>query len=151
MDNPGHRALRRGRVSLPRHVYHVTFATQGRRPLFFSLAAARQVARALNDPAVMQGARSLAWCLMPDHLHWLLQLGDHDTLSRRVQALKSVTSRALRRTGVQGDVWSRWFYDHAMRREEDLRAMARYIIANPLRAGLVETVGDYPHWDAIWL
>jgi len=29
--------------------------------------------------------------------------------------------------------------------------VARYIVANPLRAGLVESVRDYPHWDAIWL
>jgi len=38
-----------------------------------------------------------------------------------------------------------------MRKEEDLQALARYIVANPLRAGLVKRVGDYPHWDAMWL
>ena len=32
-----------------------------------------------------------------------------------------------------------------------LRDVARYIVANPLRAGLVERVGDYPYWDAVWL
>ena len=31
------------------------------------------------------------------------------------------------------------------------RAAARYIVANPLRAGLVKQIGDYPLWDAIWL
>ena len=34
---------------------------------------------------------------------------------------------------------------------EDVRAVARYIIANPLRAGLCERIGDYPLWDAAWL
>ncbi|MFV3292807.1 transposase, partial [Pseudomonas sp. NY11955] len=29
--------------------------------------------------------------------------------------------------------------------------VARYIIANPIRAGLVSRVGDYSHWDAVWL
>jgi hypothetical protein len=29
--------------------------------------------------------------------------------------------------------------------------MARYVVANPLRAGLVKRLGDYPLWDAIWL
>ncbi|MFV3290267.1 transposase, partial [Pseudomonas sp. NY11955] len=29
--------------------------------------------------------------------------------------------------------------------------VARYIVANPIRAGLVSRVGDYPHWDAVWL
>ncbi len=43
------------------------------------------------------------------------------------------------------------FHDRAMRKEEDLKAAARYIVANPLRAGLVERCGDYPLWDAVWL
>jgi putative transposase len=32
-----------------------------------------------------------------------------------------------------------------------MTSIARYIVANPLRAGLVERLGDYPHWDAVWL
>ena len=35
--------------------------------------------------------------------------------------------------------------------DEDLKKTARYIVANPLRAGLVKRLGDYPHWDALWL
>ena len=35
--------------------------------------------------------------------------------------------------------------------DEDLVAVARYIVANPVRAGLVKNVRDYPHWDAVWL
>ena len=34
---------------------------------------------------------------------------------------------------------------------EDIKALSRYIVANPLRAGLVENIGEYSHWDAIWL
>ncbi|MES9878966.1 MAG: transposase, partial [Candidatus Sedimenticola sp. 1PA] len=33
----------------------------------------------------------------------------------------------------------------------DIKELARYIVANPLRGGLVESIGDYPHWDAMWL
>jgi plasmid stabilization system protein ParE len=39
----------------------------------------------------------------------------------------------------------------AQRAEEDLIKIARYIVANPLRARLVEHIGDYPLWDAAWL
>ena len=35
--------------------------------------------------------------------------------------------------------------------EEDLRAVARYIVGNPLRAGLVRNVLDYPYWNCVWL
>jgi len=48
-------------------------------------------------------------------------------------------------------VWQRGFHDHAVRREEDLQALARYVVANPVRAGLVQRTGLYPHWDAIWV
>ncbi|MCF6281296.1 MAG: hypothetical protein L3J28_03650 [Candidatus Polarisedimenticolaceae bacterium] len=42
-------------------------------------------------------------------------------------------------------------HDRAIRKEEDLVAIARYIVANPLRAGLVKSIKDYPHWDCVWL
>ena len=48
-------------------------------------------------------------------------------------------------------VWASAYHDHAIRDDEDLRAVARYIVANPLRAGLVKSVADYPFWDAVWL
>ena len=47
--------------------------------------------------------------------------------------------------------WQSGFHDHALRTEEDVRNVARYVIANPQRAGLVEHVSDYPWWDARWL
>ncbi len=41
-------------------------------------------------------------------------------------------------------VWQRSFFDHALRDEESLEAVARYIVSNPVRAGLVEDWRDYP-------
>ena len=83
---------------------------------------------------------------MPDHLHWLMQLGDGATLSQVVRSVKSLTSHRL---GYP--IWQRGYHDRAVRHEEDLKAMSRYIIANPIRPGLVSSVGDYPHWDAVWV
>lgn len=51
----------------------------------------------------------------------------------------------------QGKLWQKQYYDRAIRRKENIKQIARYIIANPLRAGLVDNIADYPHWDAIWL
>ena len=59
--------------------------------------------------------------------------------------------RVNKHLNCQGTIWQKTFYDHALRKEEDVRDIARYIVANPLRAGLVEHIGDYPLWDAIWL
>ena len=43
------------------------------------------------------------------------------------------------------------YHEHALRDEQQLLVTARYLVANPLRAGLVTRLGDYPFWNAIWL
>jgi hypothetical protein len=52
---------------------------------------------------------------------------------------------------VGSRLWQDGFHDHGIRREEDLRKVARYIVGNPLRAGLVDNILNYPYWDAVWL
>ena len=62
------------------------------------------------------------------------------------------TAAAIKRDCARhGPIWQRAFFDHGLRDDEDTAKVARYIVANPLRAGLVTKLGDYPHWDAIWL
>nr|WP_305800402.1 hypothetical protein [Thiolapillus sp.] len=51
----------------------------------------------------------------------------------------------------KGTLWQPAYYDHALRKEDNHKEIARYIVANPLRGGLVKSLGDYPHWDSIWL
>ncbi len=144
---PGTRALRRGRVSIGGQIYHVNTATPGRRPVFADWAAGRCVVEALRAGEGVAGTRTLAWCLMPDHLHWLVQLGT-DPLATVVGRMKG---RSSRRAMSAGPLWQRGYYEHAIRAEEDLVQVARYIIANPLRAGLVTRIGDWPLWDCVWL
>ena len=50
-----------------------------------------------------------------------------------------------------GTFWQIGYYDHAVRSDEALEKLGRYIVANPLRANLVDSVGDYAFWDAIWV
>jgi len=149
---PGHAALRNGRASICNTAYLITTTTQNREPLFSHFPAACSAARCFEDAALLRGSRMLAWVLMPDHAHWLLQLGEVDNLGDVIGRLKSASSRHTNRTlNRMGSLWSQAFHDHALREEDDLQAVARYIVANPLRAGLVKRIGDYPFWNAIWL
>lgn len=89
---------------------------------------------------------------MPDHAHWLIQLGDNANLAACVNRFKGSSTRSIRTLFGSGRVvWQRGYYDHARRKDELVETVARYIVANPLRAGLVTSVGDYPFWDAVWL
>jgi len=94
---------------------------------------------------------SMAWVVMPDHLHWLVELRQ-GSLAELMCRIKSRSSRSINlMLGDSGQRWQRGYYDRALRRDEDLRAAARYIIMNPIHAGWVKRVGDYPLWDAIWV
>ena len=147
---PGYRALRRGRVSQTGQYYLVTTATHQRRPLFHDLRAGRCVVRALQTLEPL--AETKCYVIMPDHLHWLLKLRGGTTLSAAVQRVKAGSARAITaRAPHLRPGWQGGFHDHAVRREDELRALARYVVANPLRAGLVERIGEYPLWDAVWV
>ncbi len=103
---PGHAALRRGRVTLHNGVYFVTAATHQRIALFRDCCAARTAARSFEDPLVLGDASMLAWVLMPDHAHWLIQLGATTPLGVCIGRIKSASSRevnrACRRKGASG-------------------------------------------------
>ena len=88
---------------------------------------------------------------MPDHLHWLVTIR-HSSLAQLMKRLKARSTQATNRhNGHTARFWQPGFHDRALRQEDDIQAMARYTVANPLRAGLVRRIGEYPHWDAIWL
>ncbi len=137
--------LRKGRVSQSGAVYHITAVTQNRTPYFTSLDNGRKVVRQLMALQTEGRAETLCYVVMPDHLHWLMAL-HQGKLSEAVQLLKGRSAHAIGQA-----IWQANYYDHAVRQDEDLRKMARYVVANPLRAKLVERIGDYSLWDAAWL
>ena len=145
-------ALRRGRVSLGGQVYHVTSVTRSRIPVFADYRAAHAACRVFIDPRCLGKTRLLAWVLMPDHVHWLLQLGGGEDLDVVVARLKSASARkANAALGRTAPLWERAYHDHAVRSEQTMEEIARYVVANPLRSGLVERIGQYPYWNAVWL
>ncbi|MDB5971303.1 MAG: Transposase like protein [Hydrocarboniphaga sp.] len=94
----------------------------------------------------------LAWVLMPDHAHWLLQLNEDETLDAVVLRLKGASARSANQVlGRTGSLWQPAYHDRALRKDEHVITAARYLVANPIRAGLVHSLGDYPYWNAVWL
>ncbi len=114
--------------------------------MFDDFSAARTMVCVLREHAELGRVETLAYVLMPDHLHWLMCLQHGYQLSSVVRSVKAISSRRLGQP-----VWQKGFYDRAIRDEEDLCDLARYIVANPLRAQLAAHIGEYSHWDAIWL
>lgn len=141
-----------GRASVAHQIYHITICTYQRQPFFACWRTGRVLVHILKDLQQQQVANSLAWVIMPDHLHWLMQLGDSHPLADALQLCKGRSAKAINQhLSRQGPLWQKGVNDRAIRKEEDLVQVARYIVANPLRARLVNKLGDYPLWDAVWL
>ena len=150
-NKEGHKALRKGRYSQQGQYYLITTATHKRQTLFDDFCLAQRVVQCLYENEIKCNSKWLAWVLMPDHFHGLLELGEI-SLSKVVANFKGHSSFQVNKLQNKiGKVWQKSFHDHALRKDEDLKAISRYIIANPLRAGLVKNIGDYPYWNAVWL
>jgi len=144
MVSPRSCDLRKGRQSLPGYCYLLTLVTDKRLPIFQEPKHAATACRHFYAPAVLEHGDTISFVVMPDHVHWLVQL--KGKLSVLVRIYKAKVS-----LDIGKPIWQSGYHDHALRQEEDLKATARYIVANPLRAGLVKDIGQYPFWDAVWL
>ena len=140
----GHRYLRDHRVSLPHHAYLVTASTRDRRPCFNG-AIAFATARCFATSALWGDAHPIAWVLMPDHAHWLVRLGANERLACVINRIKSASARAANEAlGRSGSLWAPAYHERCLRNETQLHIAIDYIRENPVRAGLVARVDDYP-------
>ena len=146
MPSIGHQALRKGRISLPRQTYHVTTVTAGRKPIFAQPHVAQAAYPCFENAVLLRDAQMLAWVLMPDHAHWLIALGEDRNLQQLVDVLKTFSARNANRVMERsGRVWAPAYYDRALRSDDQIPTVMRYIAANPVRAGLVKHADDYPY------
>ncbi|MFE3969609.1 transposase [Stenotrophomonas sp. YIM B13575] len=143
-------ALRIGRWSQTGNVYAITAVTYARRRWFDDEANVDLLIEALRTVERTGRTCSLAWVIMPDHLHWLIQLRS-GTLAGCMQILKSRSGRSIGRyVDADTPIWQPGYYDHALRSDECLRMQAMYIAANPVRAGLAARIGEYPYAWSRW-
>ena len=143
-------SLLQGRVSTPGHCYSVTTTTAHRDPRFADLSAARTVINAIRTLDNARHSQTLALVVMPDHVHWLFRLGLFLSLSEVVRRFKGRCARELGASMGASTLWQCGFHDHALHTGESLAQAARYIIQNPVRAGIVTSIGDYPFWHSAW-
>jgi len=144
--------LRKGRYSETGRIYFVTATTHNREPFFNSFLVARTLVINMQATQFQLDFTFLSWVIMPDHAHWLIQLQGFNSLSKIMNQLKGASAHQINKMLKRnGKFWQVNYYDRGLRKEEDIKEVARYIVANPLRANLVKQLGDYPHWDSIWL
>lgn len=141
----GSAALRANRWSIPGNYYFLTSVSAQRMQLFHGKVA-KAVLRIILNLNERQAFQVDAAVVMPDHIHiaGLLRQGSLDQI---MQQVKSVSAHELVRAhSMKAPVWQPGFHDHGVRTSEDYRQMMRYLLNNPVRAGLVSDFRDHAHW-----
>ncbi|HXU31735.1 MAG TPA: transposase [Thermoanaerobaculia bacterium] len=93
--------------------------------------------------------RIIAWCIMPNHVHALIETLGEWTLDRVVHGWKSYTAHEANRVlGRTGQFWAREYHDRFVRDDDHLKKAIRYIENNPVNAGLVPVAEAWPRSSA---
>jgi REP element-mobilizing transposase RayT len=121
---------------------HLVFVTRARAGLFRDEVAAQICQTALHEAAEKLEATVHAYCIMPDHVHVLAEVGAGVSITEFARRFKLLSGFRLKQ--YTGDfAWQASYSDHILRRDEDILDVARYIWENPVEDGLVADFLDY--------
>ena len=127
------------------HRYFLTFCTHERRRLFVMADCVALVHLQFLRTAAGSQMAILAYCFMPDHVHLLIEGLSDDSDGRLFIARAKQFSGFHFQKQFGVPLWQRYGFEHTLRADEDALSVARYILENPVRAGLVTQVQDYPY------
>jgi putative transposase len=124
--------------------YFVTLCAAGRHSVFTAERICECLLHLLREESAARGFAIPAYCLMPDHLHFLAEgLYPSSNLLSFVKSFRIKSSRIY--AGLTSEVlWQKKFYDHILRTSVSLESVAWYIWMNPVRASLATQVGEFP-------
>jgi putative transposase len=125
--------------------YFITIRSHGFQPHFVHQEVAEKAIEILRNTADQEGFSVWAYCFMPDHVHFPVE-GKHSTadMKRFVALFKQRSGYWLRNT-CHMKLWAPNYYEHVLRNDEATMAVARYIIQNPVRKGIVDDCSSYPY------
>jgi putative transposase len=124
--------------------YFLTFCCRDRVAVFTDRQVSEQTLTQFQRTSALECFAILAYCLMPDHVHLLVEGVSLNSDFKRFAKMAKQRSGGLYARTRHQRLWQAGYYERVLREEDDARDLARYIVNNPLRAGLVESPSDYP-------
>jgi len=131
-----------------------------------------EIIECLKNQRKKSGCKVFVYCLMPDHLHLLCSVGVHagsdsgsvgacprDDYAHKglhypnkalsiidfVDQFKGKSTTIAWKYGIKRNLWQKRWYDHILRKNEDVHKIGEYILNNPVRRELVEDWHEYPY------
>jgi putative transposase len=134
-----------GFSSMGKYRYSLRFCTEERSPVFVcdepvTLVLSQFLRAALETSVVL-----VAYCFMPDHVHLLVEGAAESADGKRFIALAKQYSGFSYAQRYGRRLWQRYAFERVLREDEDTSLVARYILGNPVRAGLARSVEEYTY------
>lgn len=149
-ENQKQRLHRLDLVLMRSPIYFITACTLARRKLL-SNASVHETFLHLAQRGPRRGAWIGAYVIMPDHFHLFVATDDEKiTLSKWMKSFKNAISKTLRLSGVDAPHWQKTFFDHLLRSTESYSEKWNYVRENPVRAGLVQRLEEWPFMGEVF-
>ncbi len=116
--------------------YSLCFCTDGRRDVFISDDVVAFVLAQISRAAVETSFALIAYCFMPDHVHLLVAGETEASDCKRLIALAKQYSAFYYSKRFGRRLWQRYVFERVLRESEETTVVTRYILENPIRAGL---------------
>jgi REP element-mobilizing transposase RayT len=131
------------RIEVPNGYYHVHTRGNNRQDIYFGNWSGRLFVRELTRTSQRQGWRILAYCLMRNHFHLVLQIADGG-LSNGMRDLNSRFAQTSNWMNKRRDhLFGKRFTSHLIETESYLLESVRYVLLNPVRSGSVRDPRDW--------
>lgn len=127
----------------PDLVCSVTVCTLDKKHILINKDFGRDIVQLIRERAEIGSVPIYAYCIMPDHVHLLLSASNAKSVTAFVRELKGLSTRLAWTYGIKGKLWQKSFYDHFLRKGEDIEKAVRYILDNPVRKGIVPAWRKY--------
>ena len=144
--------------SKPDWVYYITIVSNFKKQYFLKDELNMKIIECLKQERKRCGCKVFVYCLMPEHLHFLCSVrfypnkyahkGLHyqnkkPSIIDFVNQFKGKSTVIAWKYGIKGSLWQKRWYDHILRKDEDLVKAGEYILNNPVRRKLVEDYYEY--------
>lgn len=141
------------RDTAPGRIHHVLNRGNRRQAIFHKPGDYKAFIRILVEAVGRFQQRPIAFCVMKNHFHIVLRMGENVSVSTYMHWVTSTHVRRYQRhydIVGSGHVYQRRFTNRVCRGELHLLSVIRYVEANPLEAGLVKRAEDW-RWSSLWL
>jgi len=125
--------------------YLLTICTAFRREVFISGAVMNDARQWLTTTATLFDFSTAAYCFMPDHVHAVMVgTSELSPFEKFVHRFKQMTGFHFRQMHHES-LWQPGYHERVLRDDEATEAVMRYVLENPIRAGLAKEFGEYPY------